>query len=99
MASAGLPTAQLVSLLTAMGVGLDEIRRSEADGTFVLLAIDRLALGQELRYDISAACLGTGLPEGELRHIWRSLGFPDPQPGELVFSSTSISATSPRWRT
>ena len=56
----------------------------------MLLAIDRLALGQELRYDVAAACEGTGLPEEELRHIWRSLGFPDPQPGEPVFSDVDL---------
>ena len=55
-----------------------------------LLAIDQLALGQDLRYDIAAAGEGTGLPEEELRHIWRSLGFPDPQPGEPVFSDVDL---------
>ena len=52
--------------------------------------MDKLALGQELRYDIAAACEGTGLPEEELRHIWRSLGFPDPTPGEPVFSDVDL---------
>ena len=56
----------------------------------MLLAIDRLALGQELRYDVAAACEGTGLPEEELRHIWRSLGFPDPPAGEPVFSDVDL---------
>ena len=64
--------------------------RPRHDGILVLLAIDRLALGQELRYDVAAACDGTGLPEEELRHIWRSLGFPDPTPGEPVFSDVDL---------
>jgi adenylate cyclase len=90
MAIPGLPERELVALLRALEVDDDEIARSESDGTLVLLAIERLALGQALEYDLAAACAGTGLPEDELRHIWRSLGFPDPQPGELVFSSIDL---------
>jgi adenylate cyclase len=68
----------------------DEIARAQADGTLALLAIERLALGQDLKYDLAAACAGTGLPEDELRHIWRSLGFPDPQPGEIIFTDVDL---------
>lgn len=90
MTTAGLPVGELVDLLHALGVPADEIRQSQAEGTLVLLAIDQLALGQDLRYDLAAACQGTGLPEDELRHIWRSLGFPDPQPGEVIFSDVDL---------
>jgi adenylate cyclase len=86
----GHPVAELVALLRALDVPDEEIRRAQRDGTLVLLAIDKLALGQDLRYDLAAACEGTGLPEEELRHIWRSLGFPDPQPGELIFSDVDL---------
>lgn len=86
----GLPVEELVGLLRALGVPAQEIQAAQAEGTLVLLAIDHLALGQDLRYDLAAACEGTGLPEEELRHIWRSLGFPDPQPGELVFSDVDL---------
>jgi adenylate cyclase len=30
------------------------------------------------------------LPEEELRHLWRSLGFPDPQPGEVIFTDVDL---------
>ena len=90
MSPARLPSGELVALLRAFGISQDEIERAEQDGTLALLAIERLALGQELKYDLAAACEGTGLPEEELRHIWRSLGFPDPQPGELVFSDVDL---------
>ena len=43
-----LPRDEVVSLLSALGVGDDEIARAEADGNLVLLAIDHLALGQEV---------------------------------------------------
>jgi adenylate cyclase len=84
------PVAELVALLRAYGVSDDEIEQAKEDQHLVLLAIDRLALGQELRYDLAAACDGTGLPEEELRHIWRSLGFPDPKPGEKIFSDVDL---------
>jgi adenylate cyclase len=84
------PIEELVTLLRAYGVRDAEIEQAKADGNLVLVAIDRLALGQDLRYDVAAACAGTGLPEDELRHMWRSLGFPDPKPGEKVFSDVDL---------
>ena len=90
MTSSPPPIEELVAVLRAYGVPEDEIEQARIDQNLVLLAIDRLALGQELRYDVDAACDGTGLPEEELRHIWRSLGFPDPQPGEKVFSDVDL---------
>ena len=81
---------ELVELLRAFGTHDEDIRQADSDGTLVLLAIDRLALDQELRYDLDAACRVTKLPEEELRHIWRSLGFPEPQPGEPIFSDVDL---------
>jgi len=90
MSGPSLPIDELVDLLRAFGVPEEEIEQAKVEGHLVLLAIDHLALGQDLRYDVAAACDGTGLPEDELRHIWRSLGFPDPKPGELVFSDVDL---------
>ncbi len=90
MSTPRVPTDELVALLRALGVPSEEIQAAEDDGTLVLLAIDKLALGQELEYDIVAASEGTGLPQEELRHIWRSLGFPDPQPGEVMFTDVDL---------
>ncbi|MGQ0830958.1 MAG: adenylate/guanylate cyclase domain-containing protein [Microthrixaceae bacterium] len=90
MSAPGSSNDELVTLLRAFGVPDEDIRRSQADDTLVLLAIERLALGQDVAYDIEAACEATGLPAEEIRHIWRSLGFPDPQPGELVFSTVDL---------
>lgn len=85
-----VPTAELVALLRALGVAASEVDKATDDGTLVLLAIDRLALGQELRYDLASACERTGLSEDDVRHIWRSLGFPDPHPDEQIFSEVDI---------
>lgn len=90
MSPTRLPTAELVGLLRALDIPDDEIARAQAEGNLPLLAIERLALGQPLLYDLDAACEATGLPEDELRHIWRSLGFPDPHPGEVIFSDVDL---------
>lgn len=65
-------------------------RRPDNEDIALLQAIEQLALGQELEYDVAAACAATGLPEDELRHIWRSLGFPDPPAGEVVFTEVDL---------
>lgn len=90
MSSVEPPAQDLLTLLQAFGVPSEDVVRAQLEGHLVLLAIDRLALGQELAYDLDAACEGTGLPEEELRHIWRSLGFPEPQPGEKIFSDVDL---------
>lgn len=90
MSDASQPADELVAMLLALGVPVEEIGQAQDEGVLALLAIDKLALGQELRYDIVAAREQTGLPEDELRHIWRSLGFPDPTPGEAVFSDVDL---------
>jgi adenylate cyclase len=85
-----VPAEELVALLRALGVAPSEINKAGDDGTLVILAIDRLALGQQLSHDLTAACELTGLSDEDLRHIWRSLGFPDPQPGEVIFSDVDV---------
>lgn len=86
----GAITEQLVALLTALGVSPMEIRRAQDEDLLVLLAMEQLVLGQDLRHDLAAACAATGLPEEEIRHIWRSLGFPDPKAGEPTFSDVDL---------
>lgn len=91
----GAPSsAELSAILRILGATDEEIARSEHDGTMALLAIDRMALGQEVRFDIEEACERAGLPEEELRHIWRSLGFPDPPAGELMFTDVDVANLS-----
>ncbi len=90
MSLASTPAAELIALLEALSVPAPEIARAHEDGTLVLLAIEWLALGQELRHDLDEACKATGLPSEEIRHIWRSLGFPDPRSGEPTFSDVDV---------
>ncbi|HEX4866561.1 MAG TPA: hypothetical protein VFV32_02945, partial [Acidimicrobiales bacterium] len=89
-AGPAVPQKELLSILRALGVAPSEIARAEADGTLAILAIDRLALGQEICHDVTAAAELTGLSEDDVRHIWRSLGFPEPAEGEAAFSDEDV---------
>ncbi len=82
--------ASLAEVLAGAGLGPEEIARARDEGTLALIALERLALGQQLRYDVAAAVALTGLSERDLRHMWRSLGFPEPEPGEPVFSDEDV---------
>src|SRR3546814_20762512 len=95
MSPTRLPTEELLALLRAYDVPAGDIERATADGTLALLAIERLALTQDLRYDLAAASVGTDLPEEELRHIWRSLGIPTPQPGAQVLLDLHLENLAP----
>lgn len=90
MSTPSASATELVQVLQALGVPSPEIERAAAEGSLVLLAIERLAVGQELKYDVAHAAEIIQLPEDELRHIWRSLGFPDPTTGERVFSDVDV---------
>jgi len=86
----GVPEEELLAVLRALDVPDVEIEQAAADGTLVMLAIDNLALGQEIRYDVGAVAQQTGLTEDDVRHIWRSLGFPEPADDEVVFSDQDV---------
>jgi adenylate cyclase len=88
--SGPLSPEQMADVVRAFGATDDEVRRAVADGTLSLLAIDLLALGQEARYDLAAAGDEAGISEDELRHLWRSLGFPDPPAGEVLFTQVDV---------
>jgi adenylate cyclase len=87
----GPPTdPQLRVLLTGLGVDADELARAEADGTLPLLALERLALDQDLRYDIVEAAEASGLGVDRISQVWRSLGFPVPGADDEVFSDVDV---------
>lgn len=86
----GLPAEDLHDLVRALGVPPREIEQAAAEGALLVLAIERLALPQAFRYDVRGAAEATGLREDEVRHIWRSLGFPEPADGEVVFSEVDV---------
>ena len=58
------PERRAAGAAPGLDVPADEIAQAEADGTLALLAIERLALGQELRYDLEGACARHGSAGG-----------------------------------
>lgn len=77
-------------VLRSLGVDEDELHQAEAEGRLLLLGIERMMLVDEARYDIETTAQRTGLTIERTRQIWRSLGFADPEPGELVFNDLDV---------
>jgi adenylate cyclase len=80
----------MADVVRAFGASDEDVRKAVDDGTLSLLALDLLALGGEPRYDLAAASDESGLSEDALRHLWRSLGFPDPPPNEVLFTQVDV---------
>ena len=77
-------------LLRASGVRDDEIEEAKAEGRFELLALEHLTLPDPGRFDLMQLSEATGMPAGQIAQLWRSLGFPDPRPGERIFTQTDV---------
>jgi adenylate cyclase len=88
--SGPLSPEQMAEVVRAFGATDADVRKAVADGTLSLLAIDLLALGEEPIYDLAQAADATAMSEDDLGHVWRSLGFPDPPPGEVLFTQTDV---------
>jgi adenylate cyclase len=80
----------MADVVRAFGASDEDVRKAVDDGTLSLLALDLLALGGEPRYDLAAASDESGMSEDALRHLWRSLGFPDPPPNEVLFTQVDV---------
>ena len=76
--------------LRQLGASDAEIDQAESDGTLPLLSLDRLVDLAPARHDLAAVAARTGLAEDQIRHLWRSLGFTEPAPGEAVFSDADV---------
>ena len=80
----------IVSVLQELGVGIDEVEHAAADGTLELLLIERIIVPEPPHLDVVAVAARTGLQVDEVRRLWRSLGFPDPRPGDPVFGELDV---------
>lgn len=86
----GEPGPTLRSILRAVGVGEAEIDQAEQKGTLELLAIERLVLPEPARFDMSDLAAAARLSLQQVEHLWRALGFPDPRPGDELFTTTDV---------
>lgn len=68
----------LLQWLSSRGVGLDEMRRADADGRLFALAGDREITAPGRRLTGAQAAGELGVDPGLLRRAWLALGLPDP---------------------
>ncbi len=80
----GLPT--LRRLLVDTGMTEQQVARAEDDGVLGFMAIERFAVPDPARYDLSEMVELTGMPARQITLIWRSLGLPEPAPGVRIFT-------------
>lgn len=76
--------------LVDAGVSEEEIVAAEATATLELLAIERLVIAEEPQYTADEVAEKVGVPVDLLNHVWRALGFPDPQPDEPHFTEFDV---------
>ena len=77
--------SDLRAVLAQLGVDPEEIAQADADGTLELLLVERMVVPETPSLDVVAISERTGLSVEQVTRLWRSLGFPDPHPGELLF--------------
>jgi adenylate cyclase len=90
----GAGTVDLREVLIDLGVPEIEVERAIADGTIELLALEKVASLEHPRFDLSEVAALSGLDVEQIRAYWRALGFPDPRPGEKLFTDSDVEMLS-----
>lgn len=80
----------LRALLERHDVAENQIAMAAEEGTVPLLAIDRLVFDHEPRLSTEEMLELTPLEPDRTIELWRSLGFPDPPPGEPFFTDADV---------
>ena len=96
-AIAGAGTGDPIDLRTFLldlGVAEAEVDRAASGGALELLALEMIANADPPVYEIDEVASLSGFDTDRIRSYWRALGFPDPQPGEKVFSDSDLEVLS-----
>jgi adenylate cyclase len=80
--------------VVALGVPPDEVAQAEADGVLELLALERAVSDERHQLDLDEVSQRSGVDRDQIVAFWRALGFPEPRPGEHVFSETDADMLS-----
>lgn len=80
----------LRGLAASLGIPAAEIDDAEADGTLGLRIVEH-TVGEPPTYTFEDVVERSGLGDGARRY-WRALGFPDPEPGERLFTEGDLEA-------
>ncbi|MGI8757499.1 MAG: adenylate/guanylate cyclase domain-containing protein [Acidimicrobiales bacterium] len=81
---------EMVKLLESVGVTPDEIVEARAHHHLELLAIEHLVLPEIADHDVADVEEATGLSTEQVAQLWRSLGFPEPRPGDRIFTDVDL---------
>jgi adenylate cyclase len=82
--------SDLHAWLRERGASDVEIERAEAEGWLPLLALDRMLLPGEQRYDVNEVAERAGVDVDTAVRLWRALGFPDVTPGIPAFTDDDV---------
>ena len=80
------PGEPLRSRLLREGVSTEKLDEATELGSLELLALEHLAIPDPAVYDVEQLAQICGLPTEQIVVLWRSLGFAEPQPGDVMFT-------------
>jgi adenylate cyclase len=84
----------LAAVLADLGVPRAQIAEARATGALELLALEKIVSLEDPRFDIDEVGALSGIDTDRIREYWRALGFPDPRPGEKLFTETDVEMLS-----
>ena len=79
----------LRELAELLGFPADDIDKADVDGTLGLIVFERLVSPGPARFTQDEVVARSILGD-DARSFWRALGFPDPQPGERIFTDADL---------
>jgi adenylate cyclase len=80
----------LREFLEERGASDAEVERATHEGWLPLLAVDRLLMPGEPRYDVAEVAERAGTDVEIAKRLWRALGFPDVAPGVTAFTDRDV---------
>jgi adenylate cyclase len=84
------PAGGLRQAVVALGVDVDEVDQAEADGVLELVALEHAITTEPPTLSIEEVAERSGVDQIQIRAFWLALGFPDPRPGERVFTTSDV---------
>lgn len=84
--------ARVRGMLRASGATDEEIEQARADDVVDLLLVDRLLVPADRRYTMGEVAAMTGMSAEVIGRLWRSIGLPEPAPGDRVLGDLDVEA-------
>jgi adenylate cyclase len=83
---AALDGSDMEQLLRSAGMDDEEIAEAREHRHLELLAIEHLVVPEATLYDLDTIAGQSGLTPGQIKRLWRSLGFAEPRAGDHLFT-------------